>query len=169
MYHWTRRVGQWANKDALLAQTGLALLAQPIQDHLDALKGQLEERIGTVNQRISAGENSHLHLTATGKCKSWTLQYPTSDEPINHPIFETLRQVNISRVLHFVNYHCQFMMCFEHVLGRYTLVANHVPVNAEMIGAHDHESQFVFDLLFNNTTDIHTARCIPLARTGSTR
>ena len=37
----------------------------------------------------------------------------------------------------------------------YTLVANHVPVNAEMIGAHDHESQFVFDLLFNNTTDIH--------------
>ncbi len=37
----------------------------------------------------------------------------------------------------------------------YTLVANHVPVNADMIGAHDHESQFVFDLLFNNTTDIH--------------
>ncbi len=37
----------------------------------------------------------------------------------------------------------------------YTLVANHVPVNAEMIGAHDHESHFVFDLLFNNTTDIH--------------
>ena len=256
---------QWANKDTLLAQTGLALLAQPIQDHLDALKGQLEERIGTVNQRISAGENSHLHLTATGKRKSWTLQYPASTEPINHPIFETLRQVNISRVLHFVNYHCQFMMCFEHVLGRYskqaaderilsaclvawathmglgrmgdisditfdtlastsenflrpetlkaandcisnaiaaltmfrhydiagvvhsssdgqkfetalptfnaryspkyfglkkgmvayTLVANHVPVNAEMIGAHDHESQFVFDLLFNNTTDIH--------------
>lgn len=36
----------------------------------------------------------------------------------------------------------------------YTLVANHVPVNAEIIGAHEHESQFVFDLLFNNTTDI---------------
>src|SRR6266436_7683449 len=256
---------QWANKDVLLAQTGLAILAQPIQDHLAELKCQLEDRIGTVNQRISAGENSHLHITTTGKRKRWTLQYPTSTEPINHPIFETLRQVNISRVLHFVIHHCQFMTCFEHVLGRYnkqaaddrilsaclvawatnmglgrmgdisdlnfatlastsenflrletlkaandcisnaiaavtifrhydianvihsssdgqkfetalptfnaryspkyfglnkgvvayTLVANHVPVNADMIGAHDHESQFVFDLLFNNTTDIH--------------
>ncbi len=256
---------QWANKDVLLARTGLALLAQPIQDHLAELKSQLEDRISMVNQRISAGENSHFHITITGKRKSWTLQYPTSNEPINHPIFETLRQVNISRVLHFVNHHCHFMTCFEHVLGRYskqtaderilsaclvawatnmglgrmgdisditfatlantsenflrpetlkaandcisnaiaaltifrhydianvvhsssdgqkfetalptfnaryspkyfglnkgvvayTLVANHVPVNADMIGAHDHESQFVFDLLFNNTTDIH--------------
>ncbi len=111
---------QWANKEALLAQTGLALLAQPIQDHLDALKGQLEERLRTVNQRISAGENSHLHITTTGKRKSWTLQYPTSPDPINHPIFETLPQAHISSVIHFVNHHCHFMTCFEHVLGRYS-------------------------------------------------
>ena len=37
----------------------------------------------------------------------------------------------------------------------YTLVANHVPINAEIIGANDHESHYVFDILFNNTTDIH--------------
>ena len=36
----------------------------------------------------------------------------------------------------------------------YTLVANHVPVNAQIIGANDHESHYVFDILFNNTTDI---------------
>ncbi len=36
----------------------------------------------------------------------------------------------------------------------YTLVANHIPVNAEIIGANDHESPYVFDLQFNNTTDI---------------
>jgi len=36
----------------------------------------------------------------------------------------------------------------------YTLVANNIPVNAEIIGAHDHESHYVFDLLFNNTTDL---------------
>ena len=36
----------------------------------------------------------------------------------------------------------------------YTLVANHVPVNAEVIGANEHESHYVFDLLHNNTTDI---------------
>ncbi|MEM9008534.1 MAG: Tn3 family transposase [Cyanobacteria bacterium P01_F01_bin.86] len=36
----------------------------------------------------------------------------------------------------------------------YSLVANHVPVNARIIGANEHESHYVFDILFNNTTDI---------------
>ena len=36
----------------------------------------------------------------------------------------------------------------------YTLVANHIPVNARIIGANEHESHFVFDILFNNTTDV---------------
>jgi TnpA family transposase len=36
----------------------------------------------------------------------------------------------------------------------YTHVANHVPLNARIIGANEHESHYVFDLLYNNTTDI---------------
>src|SRR5262249_3401610 len=36
----------------------------------------------------------------------------------------------------------------------YTLVANHVPINAAIIGANDHESHDVFDIRYNNTTDI---------------
>jgi TnpA family transposase len=36
----------------------------------------------------------------------------------------------------------------------YTLVANHVPVNAQIISANEHESHYVFDILFNNTTNI---------------
>ena len=36
----------------------------------------------------------------------------------------------------------------------YSLIANHVPVNAKIIGANEHESHYVFDLLFNNTTDL---------------
>jgi TnpA family transposase len=36
----------------------------------------------------------------------------------------------------------------------YTLVANHGPINAEIIGANDHESHYVFDSLYNNTTDL---------------
>jgi TnpA family transposase len=39
-------------------------------------------------------------------------------------------------------------------VGSYTLVANHVPVNARIIGANAHESHSVFDLLFNKTTEI---------------
>jgi TnpA family transposase len=36
----------------------------------------------------------------------------------------------------------------------YTLLANHVPLNARIIGANEHESHYVFDILFNNATDI---------------
>ncbi len=36
----------------------------------------------------------------------------------------------------------------------YTMVANHIPVNAKIIGANEHESHYVFDILFNNTTEI---------------
>ncbi len=36
----------------------------------------------------------------------------------------------------------------------YTLVANHIPVNARIIGANEHESHYVFDLLYNNQTNI---------------
>ncbi len=36
----------------------------------------------------------------------------------------------------------------------YTLVANHIPVSAKSIGANEHESHYVFDLLYNNPTDI---------------
>jgi TnpA family transposase len=36
----------------------------------------------------------------------------------------------------------------------YTLVANHIPINARIIGANEHESHFVFDILFNNMTEI---------------
>jgi Tn3 transposase DDE domain/Domain of unknown function (DUF4158) len=35
-----------------------------------------------------------------------------------------------------------------------TAVANHVPFNMKVIGAHEHESHYVFDLLYNNTSDI---------------
>ena len=38
------------------------------------------------------------------------------------------------------------------------LVANHVPVNARVIGTHEHESHYVFDLLYNNTSDIRPER-----------
>lgn len=40
-------------------------------------------------------------------------------------------------------------------LVNYTLVANHVPVNARLIGANEHESHYAFDIVFNNTSEIH--------------
>ena len=36
----------------------------------------------------------------------------------------------------------------------YTLLADHIPINAKIIGGHEHESYFVFDLLYNNPTNV---------------
>jgi len=36
----------------------------------------------------------------------------------------------------------------------YTLLLNHIPLQAKTIGAHEHESYFVFDICQSNTTDI---------------
>ena len=43
-------------------------------------------------------------------------------------------------------------------VSAYTLVANHVPIYAKVIGTHEHESHYVFDLLYNNTSDIQPER-----------
>lgn len=43
-------------------------------------------------------------------------------------------------------------------VSAYSVVANHVPINAKIIGTHEHESRFVFDLLYNNTSDIKPQR-----------
>jgi hypothetical protein len=43
-------------------------------------------------------------------------------------------------------------------VSSYTLSANHVPINAKIIGTHEHESHYVFDILHNNTTEIRPER-----------
>jgi len=43
----------------------------------------------------------------------------------------------------------------------YTLLANHVPLETELIGANEHESHYVFDIYYHNTSDI-----VPTAITG---
>jgi TnpA family transposase len=43
----------------------------------------------------------------------------------------------------------------------YTLLSNHVPLQSQLIGANEHESHYVFDICYNNTSDI-----MPIAITG---
>ena len=255
---------RWQEKDKLIAHVGLAILKQPIEEHLAELEARLETRLHQVNQRIASGENYHFESKKRGRHVRWTLQYPRDTKPVNHALFDRLQPVDIGSVLHFVNRHCHFLEAFSHVLGRYakqardentiiacliawasnmglgqmgensdiayqalsmmsdnfirletlkkandrvsnaistlpifkhydiddaihsssdgqkfetrtstinarhspkyfglkkgvvayTLLANHVPINAEIIGANEHESHYVFDLLFNNTSDI---------------
>jgi hypothetical protein len=84
---------QWQEKDRLLAETALPILMQPIQEHLADLEQQLEGRLAGVNRRIATGENTHLQITRRGVQVHWTLEYPRSQEPVNHSFFEQLRQV----------------------------------------------------------------------------
>ena len=39
-------------------------------------------------------------------------------------------------------------------VSAYTMVFNHVPCDARIIGTHEHESHFVYDILHNYTTHI---------------
>nr|WP_315255916.1 Tn3 family transposase [uncultured Duganella sp.] len=43
----------------------------------------------------------------------------------------------------------------------YTLLSNHVPINGNLIGAHEYEAHHVFDIWYRNTSDI-----VPMAITG---
>ncbi len=43
----------------------------------------------------------------------------------------------------------------------YTLLANHMPLETDLIGTNEHESHYVFDICYHNTSDI-----IPTAITG---
>lgn len=36
----------------------------------------------------------------------------------------------------------------------FSMVLNHVPVNCKIIGANEHESHYVYDIIYNNTADI---------------
>lgn len=46
----------------------------------------------------------------------------------------------------------------------YTLLANHVALQTQMLGANQHESYWVFDICYNNTSDI-----VPTTITGDMR
>jgi TnpA family transposase len=82
--------------------------------------------------------------------------------------FDLFHQYNINEVVHSSSDGQKFETRFHTINSRYspkyfglkkgivayTLVANHIPINARIIGANEHESHYVFDVLFNNSTKI---------------
>ncbi len=107
---------QWQEKDALITKAGLPILTQTAEKHLSDLSSLLETRLAHVNQRIVSGENEHIEIKQRGR---WRLLYSRVNEGMNDSFFESLAQVDIQAVFHFVNRHCQFMAEFTHVLHRY--------------------------------------------------
>jgi TnpA family transposase len=240
-------------------------LYEPVDNLLNSLREELDNKIYTVNKRIQDGQNPHIKITGKGDNLKWTLPYKKKEEKTNDPMYAHINQIGISDVLYFVNEKSGFISSFTHILDRfikseahehkisaciiaygtnmglgkmagisdisynelshtansfirpetlksandkisnaiaklpifkyynvqegiihsssdgqkfetqfetinsrysskyfglnkgissYTLVANHVPINSKIIGANEHESHYVLDLLFNNTSDI---------------
>ena len=256
---------RWQEKEKLIAETGLTILQQPVEDLLASLEEQLEFLIVAVNQRIATGENKYVKMKPGGR---WSLPYTRAAPAINHSFFSAHPDIDAQAILHFVDQRTHFLQRFEHVIHRavkkppdesllvaaliawgtnmglgrmsnisdvnfsalsttsdnyirletlraandlvsnataelpifryydigdlvhsssdgqkfetrihtinarhsskyfglkkgvvaYTLVANHLPINARVIGAHEHESHYVYDLLANNTTDVQPTR-----------
>jgi TnpA family transposase len=255
---------RWANREEILREIGAPLLLAPIEETLGNLRQQLEDKITSVNLRISKAMNEHIKVRGKGEKRRWTLIYPTSEEPVNSPFYARLPGLAVADMLWFGARETGFLKAFTHVLDRYakqepsprellavivgmgtnmglgkmaevsglshaalmntarsylrqetvhaandaisnatarlpafklynirdaihsssdgqriqtqtdtinaryspkyfglekgvssdTLVVNNVPVNAKVIGTHEHESHYVFDLLYNNTSDI---------------
>ena len=256
---------KWQQKDKLLADTGLNIFRQPVDEHLNELKQRVERRLKEVNQRIASGRNEHVRQKR-GRHGQWTLINQRETEDINHSFFNALNTIDIGSILQYANQDCYFLDVFHHILGRYakqtkenqvliacliawgtnmglgrmgeisdigysvlkatsdnfirletlkeannrvsnavrnlpifhhfdinevihsssdgqkfetglhtirsrhspkyfglkkgvvsyTMVANHIPVNSQIIGANEHESHYVFDVLYNNTTDVQS-------------
>lgn len=108
---------KWQEKERLIADTGLTILNQPIQEHLAAL--EQTNCIADVNQHIASSLNQHIQIKKHGQYVIWKPTYPHDNETVNHPFYDGIRQVEISGVMHFVNQQCRFMDVFEHVLSRY--------------------------------------------------
>ena len=86
-------------------------------------------------------------IAALSIFKSWNLQADLLHASLDGQKFKTRRDTLLSR------YSSKYFG-FEKGVVAYTLVANHVPVNTRIIAANEHESRYLFDLVYNNTSEI---------------
>ena len=53
---------------------------------------------------------------------------------------------------------------FDKGVVAYTMIANHIPINAKIIGANEHESRYLFDLVYNNMSKVRPDIYIPKSK-----
>ncbi|MCF6247092.1 MAG: Tn3 family transposase [Desulfobacula sp.] len=86
-------------------------------------------------------------IAALSIFKYWNLKTDILHASLDGQKFKTKRDTLLSR-------HSSKYFGLEKGVVAYTLVANHVPVNARIIAANEHESRYLFDLVYNNTSEI---------------
>jgi hypothetical protein len=110
---------RWANREEILREIGAPLLLAPIEETLGNLRQQLEDKITSVNLRISKAMNEHIKVRGKGEKRRWTLIYPTSEEPVNSPFYARLPGLAVADMLWFGARETGFLKAFTHVLDRY--------------------------------------------------
>jgi len=177
------------HKDALIASIGLPVLSSPITEQLADLERHLEDLVQTVNRRIATGENTQFKVTRSSPTLiSYHDLQEASDDFMRLETLGSANDLvvdgtaalpitqhyNLGGVVHsssdgqkfetrrptFNARHGPKYFGLKKGIVADTLVINHIPVSARIIGANEHESHYVFDLLFNNTTslrpDVHS-------------
>jgi len=125
--------------------TGLGRMGETSDIGYQALQGASDDfvRLETLGPANDCLPNGIVALSITGHYDLGGLVHSSSDGQK----FETRRPTFNAR-------HGPKYFGLKKGIVAYTLVINHIPVNARIIGAHEHESHYVFDLLFNTTTTL---------------
>ena len=66
---------------------------------------------------------------------------------------ELLNFLQVQKIIRPARYSKKYFKKGKGVVA-YTMLSNHIPLQTELIGAHEHESYFVFDIWYNNTAEV---------------
>lgn len=124
-------------------------------------KGRISEISDISLSALEATENNFIRLETLSK---------SNDTIVNHisklPIFKyyNLSDYGIHASLDGQKIENKYLTIKARYSGKYfgrskgvvsyTLVANHVPINSMIIGANEHESHYVLDIVLNNSTEV---------------
>ena len=96
----------------------MAILNQPIREHLAELEERLEARLAEVNQRIASGDNEHFEITRRGRRSAGPCAIPVAVNPSTIPFsMSSRRWTSAARCISSIG--TATSEGFEHVLGRY--------------------------------------------------
>lgn len=125
---------------------GIYKMAENCNLNYDRMQGQLKNfiRFETLHEANDIISNAIVDLPIF---KYWDIHEERLHASVDGQKFGTRLHTFMAR------YSSKYFGIGKGVVA-YTLSANHIPVNAKIISANQHESHFLFDILRNNTSEI---------------
>lgn len=136
-------------KAYLIAQ-GAAIGKKRLAESSDVSISDLNNVEGTfvrLNSLIEAGDQIINHIAKLPVFEHYNLSDYGIHASLDGQKLETKYQTIMAR------YSSKYFGYGKGVVS-YSLIANHLPVNTKIIGANEHESHYVLDIVYNNTSDL---------------